>query len=119
MDDAYINVHRARGLYALGQHQQAAEDFRTAIVDLPAGYHRDKGVYLAQESLAHVGAREPEDAAQVGLHALQVAESTASARIMTELAGLDTQLERWPKIPAVAEFRQAFDALVPRQAQDP
>ncbi|WP_205314815.1 helix-turn-helix domain-containing protein [Nonomuraea lactucae] len=116
MDDAYVDVHQARGRYALGQHQQAAEDFRTAIAALPAGYHRDKGVYLARESLAHVGAREPEQAAQAGLQALQVAESTGSARIMTELARLDTQLERWPKIPAVSEFRQTFDVLMPRQA---
>jgi tetratricopeptide (TPR) repeat protein len=62
MDSAYLEVHRARNLYALGHPAQAAEGFRTAIAALPAGYHRDRGVYLARESLAYAGAHEPEQA---------------------------------------------------------
>ncbi|WP_204059616.1 hypothetical protein [Microbispora corallina] len=113
---SYIEVHRARGLAALGDHEAAATGFRTAITALPPGYHRDRGVYLARESTAYAGASEPEQAATVGAEALSIAAATGSARIMTELTRLDTQLERWQKVPAVAEFRQTFDSLVAHQA---
>ncbi|MGW0802733.1 helix-turn-helix domain-containing protein [Nonomuraea sp. NPDC002799] len=116
MDRSYVEVHRARSLAALGAHETAAEGFRMAIAALPAGYHRDRGVYLARESTAFAGANEPEHAAEIGTEALSIAEATGSARIMTELTRLDTQLERWQKVPAVAEFRQTFNSLIAHQA---
>ncbi|MFI9570595.1 helix-turn-helix domain-containing protein [Microbispora rosea] len=116
MDPSYVEVHRARGLAALGDHKAAAAGFRTAITALPPGYHRDRGVYLARESTAYAGASEPEQAAKVGAEALSIAAATGSARIMTELTRLDTQLERWQKVPAVAEFRQTFDSFIAHQA---
>ncbi|MFI9554420.1 hypothetical protein [Nonomuraea endophytica] len=116
MDDAYIEIHRARSLYTVGNHADAAEGFRTAIENLPPMRHRDKGVYLARESLAYIGAREPEQAASIGLQALGIAEATGSARIITELAKLDGQLERWQSVPAVTEFRESFDGLIAHQA---
>ncbi|WP_327590090.1 helix-turn-helix transcriptional regulator [Nonomuraea sp. NBC_00507] len=115
MDDAYIEIHRARSLYTVGQYTEAAEGFRTAIENLPAMYHRDRGVYLARESLAYVGAHEPEQAASTGLQALGIGQATGSARIITELTKLDGQLERWHSVPAIAEFREAFDGLIAHQ----
>jgi hypothetical protein len=103
-------------LYALGQHAEAAEGFKTAIEALPATYHRDRGVYLARESLAYAAAREPQQAAVVGLQALTIAETTASARIITDLTRLDNHLNRWSTVPEVAQFRETFDGLVAHQA---
>ncbi|MGW5683446.1 hypothetical protein [Nonomuraea sp. NPDC003754] len=116
MNPAYIEVHQAWSLYALGHHAEAAQGFRTAIDALPAAYHRDRGVYLARESLAHAGAKEPEQAATVGLQAIGIAEATGSARIITELIRLDAKLEHWRQVRAVAEYRQELDGLVARQA---
>ncbi|MGW5682465.1 helix-turn-helix domain-containing protein [Nonomuraea sp. NPDC003754] len=116
MDDAYISVHRARGLFTLGKYTEAAEGFRRAIENLPAMYHRDRGVHLARESLAYAGARDPEQAASIGLQALGIAQATGSARIITDLTKLDGQLERWQSVPAVAEFREGFDGFIAHQA---
>jgi 5-amino-6-(5-phosphoribosylamino)uracil reductase len=90
-----VEVHRAQGLEALGKHDQAAEIFMSAIKTLPAGYHRDRGVYLARAAVAHAGSRAPEQAAVVGLQALTVAEDTGSGRIVSELGRLDKALEPW------------------------
>ncbi|HEX4811977.1 MAG TPA: helix-turn-helix transcriptional regulator [Nonomuraea sp.] len=116
MDSSYVDIHQARSCYVLGDHKRAAEGFQKAIRQLPPGYHRDRGVYLARESLAHAGAKEAEQAAAVGLQALGIAQATGSARIMTELTRLDGQLERWGSVPAVSEFRNTFDELVAHQA---
>ncbi|MEU1779247.1 helix-turn-helix transcriptional regulator [Streptomyces abikoensis] len=116
LDDAYIDVHRSRSLSALGDHQAAADGFRAAITALPAGYHRDKGVYLAREALAHAGARDAEQASSVGLQALAIGAETRSARILTELAQLDSVLLPWRDVPSVREFRDALNAVVLHEA---
>ncbi|MBT2492079.1 helix-turn-helix domain-containing protein [Streptomyces sp. ISL-96] len=116
LDDAYISVQRARSLSVLGDHRAAAEGFRSAITALPAGYHRDRGVYLAREALALAGSREAEQAAVVGMEALAIGNETGSARIMTELAQLDTDLERWRAVPSVREFKESLDACVLHEA---
>jgi transcriptional regulator with XRE-family HTH domain/tetratricopeptide (TPR) repeat protein len=112
LNEPYVEVHRAQGLEVLGQHDRAAEAFATAIRSLPDGYHRDRGVYLAREAVAHAGGGNPEQAAGVGLQALAVAEDTGSGRIVSELARLDTVLARWKDLPEVAEFRSTFDAAL-------
>ncbi|ARZ68731.1 hypothetical protein SMD11_3087 [Streptomyces albireticuli] len=112
LDDAYIDVQRARSLSILGDHHAAAEGFRTAITALPAGYHRDHGVYLAREALAHAGSRDPEQAATTGLQALDIGNETGSARILSELARLETDLNRWRTVPSVREFHEALNASV-------
>ncbi|MEU2874424.1 DNA-binding protein [Streptomyces olivoreticuli] len=108
MDPAYIEVHRARSLAALGDHRSAAAGFQTAIRELPQGYHRDRGVYLAREAAAYAGAQEPDRAADIALQALSVGTDTGSARILTELTQLDTTLTRWRSVPAVTEFHDAL-----------
>jgi tetratricopeptide (TPR) repeat protein len=114
---SYIEVHRAQGLEALGRHSQAAESFDTAIQQLPDGYHRDRGVYLARAAVAHAGAGVPELAAVVGMQALAVAEDTGSGRIVNELARLDSALARWGDLAEVADFRSAFDDVIPYQTE--
>lgn len=112
LDAAYVEVHRAQGLEVLGRHDQAADAFAGAIRLLPDGYHRDRGVYLARQAVALAGARIPEQAAAVGMHALTVAEDTGSGRIVNELARLDTALAPWGNVPEAAEFRAAFDGTL-------
>lgn len=112
LDDAYISVQQARSQSVLGDPRAAAEGFRTAISALPAGYHRDRGVYLSREALALAGTRDAEQAAAVGLEALAIGSETGSARIMAELAQLDGALQRWHAVPSVREFRDSLDACV-------
>ncbi|CUU58764.1 Helix-turn-helix domain-containing protein [Parafrankia irregularis] len=108
---AYIEVQRAHSLAALGDYPAAASGFRTAIDGLPPAFHRDRGVYLAREALAHAGAREPEQAATLGLNALTVGASTHSGRIMTSLRTLRDAVAGWQTVPQVREFRQAMDRV--------
>nr|WP_323132740.1 hypothetical protein [Frankia nepalensis] len=108
---AYIEVQRAHSLAALGDYPAAATGFRTAIDGLPPAFHRDRGVYLAREALAHAGAREPEQAATLGLHALTVGAHTHSGRIMTSLRSLHEAVAGWKTVPQVREFRQAMDQI--------
>ncbi|MBW1597927.1 helix-turn-helix transcriptional regulator [Streptomyces sp. JJ38] len=116
LDAAYIEVHRAHSLALLGDHQSAAEGFRKAIAELPAGFHRDRGVYLAREAAALAGAGEAEQAAVLGQQALKIGIDTGSARITRSLGQLHNDLNQWRSVPSVAEFRDAMNDAVLRQA---
>ncbi|MFJ7158469.1 DNA-binding protein [Streptomyces sp. NPDC101118] len=116
LDSAYIDVQRAHSLAVLGDHRGAAEGFRNAISRLPAGYHRDRGVYLGREAVSLARAGEAEQAAAVGLQALSIARDTGSDRIARELAQLDGTLDQWRTVPGVADFKEALTEAVLRQA---
>lgn len=116
LNGQYVEVHRAQSLEALGKHDQAAAAFMSAIKGLPSDYHRDRGVYLARAAVAHAGAGVPEQAAEVGLQALAVAEDTGSGRIVQELARLDKALLPWQRLPEVGEFRASFDATLAHES---
>ncbi|MGR6998782.1 helix-turn-helix domain-containing protein [Yinghuangia aomiensis] len=92
LNTSYVEVHQGQSLEALGQHERAADAFAVAMRALPDGYHRDRGVYLARQAVALAGARAPEEAGAIGMHALSVAEDTGSGRIVNELARLDRAL---------------------------
>lgn len=116
LNEQYVEVHHAHGLEVMGKHAQAAEIFTNAIKALPAGYHRDRGVYLARAAVAHAGAGSPEEAAVVGLQALTVAKDTSSGRIVRELVHLDRTLVPWQRQPEVSAFRENFDATLAHEA---
>lgn len=115
MDEAYVEAQLARCLSALGDHDRAVSVYQQAIGGLPQAFHRDRGVYLAREAQAYCGAREPEQAASIGLQALAIAEETGSARIISDLALLDGALTQWAKVPAVATFRDGLTAVIPQE----
>uniref|UniRef100_UPI002F910A27 helix-turn-helix domain-containing protein n=1 Tax=Streptomyces sp. NBC_01562 TaxID=2975879 RepID=UPI002F910A27 len=114
---SYVEIHRAQGLEALGRHDQAADGFAAAIRMMPDGYHRDRGVYMARQAVSLAGARAPEQAATVGMHALMVAGDTGSGRITNELTRLDKALVPWQRIPEVEEFRAAFDSTLVHETE--
>jgi tetratricopeptide (TPR) repeat protein len=115
LDSSYIEVQRGRCLAVLGDHAQAAGVFQQAIRDLPQSFRRDRGVYLAREALAHAGARDPEQAAGVGMQALVIAADTQSGRIIDELGRVDSGLAPWAALPAVADFRDALTSVIPSE----
>jgi tetratricopeptide (TPR) repeat protein len=115
LDSSYIEVQRGRCLSALGEHDQAAAVFQQAIRDLPQSFRRDRGVYLARESLAHARARDPEQAADVGMKAIAIAHDTQSGRVINELAQVSAGLAPWAALPAVASFQDALTTVIPAQ----
>jgi len=111
-DHAYLGVQRAHSLSALGDATAAADGFREAIAGLQAGYHRDRGVYLAREAVARAGVGDLDHAAALGMQALSVGTETLSARVFAELATLDSRLSRQAAPPAAARFHRALDSAV-------
>jgi predicted transcriptional regulator len=111
-------VQRARCLTILGDQAGAAGVFQQAIAGLPPGFHRDRGVYLAREALAHSAAREPEQAAGVGMQAVAIAHDTQSGRAIDELARVGVDLAPWAAVPAVADFQDALASVLPAERTD-
>lgn len=107
LGESYIEVQRARSLAVLGDFAVAAQKYERAIAELPDGYPRDRGVYLARAALAHVGMQDLGGAATLGLEALAIRASTGSGRITAGLQQLDDQLGAFDSSEA-REFRDAF-----------
>ncbi|MFE3505398.1 helix-turn-helix transcriptional regulator [Kitasatospora sp. NPDC059160] len=112
LNEAYVEAQRARSLSCLGRHREAASGFEKAIRALPASYQRDRGVYLARSAIAQFHTDGPERAATTAAAALSIAATTGSARILSELAHLDTLLQGCDGVPEVAHFRQALDSVL-------
>ncbi|MEU1439657.1 DNA-binding protein [Streptomyces sp. NPDC005786] len=112
LDESYINTARARSLAALGRYEQAAAGFDAALLTLPAGYRRDRGVYLARAARAHARTGNPVLAARIGMQAIAIASETGSARIIGQLDRLDHTLASAAREQGVAQFREALDRIV-------
>lgn len=112
LDAAYIQAQRAYSLSVLGDHRAAAEGFMQAIGTLPPAYRRDRGVYLARAAVAQARSGEPELAAATASQAIPMAAESRSARILGELASLDSELSRSATVPEVIFFRAALDGIV-------
>lgn len=107
LDGSYIEAQRARSLAVLGRFPAAVQGFERAVIALPAGYRRDRGVYLARTAIAHAGAGDIDQAATLGLQALAIGVQTGSGRIAVELRCLDARLGGYDSA-AVAQFRAAI-----------
>ncbi|OEV10522.1 hypothetical protein AN218_17315 [Streptomyces nanshensis] len=116
LDAAYIEAQRARSLSTLGHYQAAAESFGRAVADLPADYHRERGVHLSRQAVALAGAGEADEAGRIGMQALRIGVETGSGRITRELAQLESSLIKWHNVPTVNEFRDAMQEAVLKQA---
>ncbi|MFD4371871.1 DNA-binding protein [Streptomyces sp. NPDC058486] len=112
LDTAYVNTARARSLAALGDYEQAAAGFDSAIAALPPSYRRDRGVYLARAARAHAGMGNITLAARIGGQAVGIAAETGSARIIGQLDRLDRLLAPASGEDGVAKFRAALDRIV-------
>ncbi|MEU6015721.1 DNA-binding protein [Streptomyces sp. NPDC047515] len=112
LDTAYISTSRARSLAALGDYEQAAAGFDSAIAALPPTYRRDRGVYLARAARAHAGTGNMTLAARIGGQAVGIAAETGSARIFGQLDRLDQALAPAAGEDSVAEFRASLDRIV-------
>lgn len=112
LDAAYISTARARSLAALGEYEQAAAGFDSALAVLPPTYRRDRGVYLARAARAHAGTGNVTLAARIGGQAVGIAAETGSARIFGQLDRLDQALAPATGEAGVAEFRASLDRIV-------
>jgi hypothetical protein len=108
-DSRYVNAVRARCLYLLGERKEA--DARLVDIlddDQPAGII-DIGMWTAYHAESRMGDR-PEQSAVTGLHALDIADSTGSARIVKALAPVAVTLRASRGDTAVDTFLARYRA---------
>lgn len=101
---AYVDIHEAAGWMRIGDPAQAADGYERALADWSAEFQRDEGLYRSRQAHAYAAAGIPEQAAETGRNALQIASQTGSARIVAELAPLPAALRPWQQLPAVRTF---------------
>ena len=109
LDDSYIDGQQARSLTAAGRHAAAVETFDRAIDNISAGFPRERGLYLARAARTYSASGELEEAARLGLEALQTGQTMKSGRIDAELRSL---LEEFGSISTepIAELRELAHA---------
>jgi hypothetical protein len=98
---------------AAGQSAKAISILEAKIDKTPATMLRDRGHLQAKLAVAMVYGKQPapEQAAELGLTALNAARQTGSARIRHELQTLQSRLlDRWPDLPRTQDLREALMA---------
>lgn len=96
---------------AAGQGDKAIDILQSKIDKMPDEMLRDRGHLNAKLAVAMVYSEQPapDQAAELGLTALNAARQTGSARIRRELQTLQTQLvTRWPGLPRTRELHEAL-----------
>jgi transcriptional regulator with XRE-family HTH domain/tetratricopeptide (TPR) repeat protein len=101
---AYVIMHEAAGWTRLGMYANAVAEYQRGLSDWPGEFRRDEGVYYGRLACAHAQAGNPEEAARIGLTALNVGISTGSARILAELRPLEQTLAKWDTVPNVSRL---------------
>ncbi|HLI38271.1 MAG TPA: hypothetical protein VKV80_13170 [Streptosporangiaceae bacterium] len=110
---AYVEMARARCLDALGDHEDAVTLFEHAIGGIPATLRRERGVHLARQAVACLGAGDPAGASDAGVRAARIAGITQSGRIITELRRLGHAMRRrWPSHSATNEVHRVLASLL-------
>lgn len=110
LDESYIEVQRAHSLAVLGDFASSSQGYERAIVELPDGYPRDRGVYLARAALAHAGQQDFGLAAGLGMQALAIHRTTRSGRIASGLGQLNNVLAAIDA-DEVQEFQDVYRTL--------
>jgi hypothetical protein len=92
--------------YEAGRPTQAVAIYRSQL-NKDSFSRRDYGYFMALQGSALAAAKEPDEAASVGLTAYSIATATNSTRTLEELGRLVRQLDIWATRPAVRELRDA------------
>jgi len=113
--DHQVGIHYRAALLAMqtaicyqqaGQPQRATAIYREQLTKANFS-RRDYGYFMALNGSALASAREPDEAARVGLIAHTIATHTYSTRTTQELGRLVRQLDPWARRPIVCELRKA------------
>ena len=103
---ALLAMQTAICYYEADRPAQAVAIYRSQL-DKASFSRRDYGYFMALQGSALAAAKEPDEAASVGLTAYSIATTTNSTRTLQELDRLVQQLDTWATRPAVRELRDA------------
>lgn len=99
---SYIEIQRAECWQMVGRPQRAISTYEAALADLPAVYHRDRGVALAGLATAYAANREPDRAATVATEALRIARASGSSRTLGAVSAVGQALGPFRNVQSVA-----------------
>jgi transcriptional regulator with XRE-family HTH domain len=108
-DQALLSMQTAICYAEAGKPQRAVELYSQDL-SARAFSRRDYGYFLSLMANAVAASGEPDDAAQLGIDALDVAAKTDSRRTVHELRRLTSRLEPWSRRAAVRELQEALAA---------
>lgn len=106
-DQALLILQTAICYAEAGKPLRAVEIYRQALTTRAFSW-RDYGYFQSQMANTIAAAGEPDEAARLGLDALDVAVKTDSRRTLKELHRLTSRLEPWSRRAAVRELRYAL-----------
>ncbi|WP_394616665.1 helix-turn-helix domain-containing protein [Lentzea sp. JNUCC 0626] len=99
--DLHVEMQRAASMVALADHRRAINAYTALMPRWGSVCQWEQGVHTATLAYAHAVTGDVEQAAELGLVALDLARVTGSQLIVTELA----RLVPWAATPAMAELR--------------
>jgi hypothetical protein len=108
-DETLLSMQTAMCYSEAGKPLRAVEIYRRELT-VRAFSRRDYGYFQSLMANTLAAAGEPDEAAQLGMDALQVATSTDSRRTVRELRRLTGRLEPWANRTAVRELHDALAA---------
>lgn len=106
---ANLTLQTASCYIEAGQPGRAA-DLYGAVLQGDALSRRDQGYFLARRACSLALAGQPDDAASVGLAAVQLSDATDSLRTKRELSRAMATLQPWATRPGPRELRDALRA---------
>jgi transcriptional regulator with XRE-family HTH domain len=104
-----LRLRQAACYTEAGKPAHAATLFADVIATAPLS-RRDAGFFRARRATALALSGEPDEAALVGLQAVQIARDTSSERTMRVLAEVSQALTLWHNRPAPRALREALTA---------
>jgi tetratricopeptide (TPR) repeat protein len=106
---SYLEIQRAKCWQIVGKPRQATSIYESALTQLPAVYHRDRGTALVGLANAYAAASEPEKAATVAVKALDIARSSGSNRTLHGVTAVGRTLSSFQTL---APVKVLLDQLV-------
>lgn len=104
----YLEVQRATCYGRLGLYREASTLWEQVIAPASTVGRRDTGVWMARHATACAKAQAPDEAADIGTRAAQIAVETGSARMRKELGALSVAMRPWQDAPVGRELAEAL-----------
>ncbi|MFI6102486.1 helix-turn-helix domain-containing protein [Lentzea sp. NPDC051213] len=98
--EQHVQLQRASSLIDLADHKQAIDTYAEIMPRWGGVCQWEQGVHTARLAYAHASSGDVDQAVQLGFVALDLARSTGSQLIVTELE----KLGPWHEAPAIAEL---------------
>lgn len=112
---AELAGHGAMAYLTLGQYELAEQRARAALTTIPDTYTRNRIGYTVDLAEAQLGCRAVDSACATAHVALDLAESSQSARSLTWLKSFHTRISVWSTAPA-KEWMERYAAVLSQPA---